>query len=210
MYQSIDLLQEITLGKEIPVGKKIVVIGGGNVAMDITRSLARLQKIKYNKVDIIATCLEADGHMPADEEEVVEAIEEGATITPGFGPQSIDIIDKDNLKGLQVSKCLGIFDDTGKFNPQFDHTNSAFYEADMIVESIGQGSDLSYISKEMNDKIEYSPRRQIVTLGNFQVKNIPWLFVGGDIKQGPDVITGIANGHLAAKGIDKYLSEKSE
>ena len=205
VYQSIDLLREITEGKDIYVPEKVVVIGGGNVAMDITRSMARLQKAKYGKVDITATCLEAENVMPADDEEVVEAIEEGAIITPAYGPQSIEIIDKDNLKGLHVSKCLSIFDDKGNFNPQYDKTDSKFYAADMIIESIGQAADLEYISAKINDNIKYSPRRQIVVDGDFQTSAEPWLFVGGDITQGPDVIHGIANGHLAAKGIDSYL-----
>ncbi|MBN2801960.1 MAG: FAD-dependent oxidoreductase [Deltaproteobacteria bacterium] len=205
VYQSIDLLRDITLGKEIFVPQKVVVIGGGNVAMDITRSMARLQKKKYGKVNVLATCLEDEEHMPADREEVVEAREEGAVITPAYGPQSIEIENADKLKGLHVSKCLSIFDEEGRFNPKYDNDDVQFYEADMIIESIGQASDLGYIPTDVNDKIEYSNRRQVVTDGDFQLPKVPWLFIGGDIKDGPDVIHGIANGHYAAKGIDAFI-----
>ncbi len=205
VYQSIDLLRQITLGEEIYVPEKIVVIGGGNVAMDITRSLARMQKQKYGKVDITTTCLEPSDGMLADDEEVVEAREEGATITPAYGPQKIEIVDDEQIKGLEVAKCLAIFDEEGRFNPKFDLDDTQFYEADMIIESIGQASDLTYIPEKINDNLEYSPRRQIVTDADQQVKNEPWLFVGGDINKGPDVITGIATGHIAAIGIDRYL-----
>ena len=204
VYQSVDLLREITLGHEIFVPEKIVVIGGGNVAMDITRSLARLQKKKYGKVDVVATCLEAADAMLADDEEVIEAREEGAIIIPGYGPQTI-VVDDGKLKGLDTSKCEAIFDSEGRFNPQFDHSDKNFHEAEMIVESIGQAYDLGYIPEDVREKLEFSSRRQIVSDADFQVPSVPWLFVGGDISQGPDVIHGIADGHLAAKGIDRFL-----
>ncbi|MBN2628416.1 MAG: FAD-dependent oxidoreductase [Spirochaetales bacterium] len=205
VFQSIDLLRKITLREEIYVPEKIVVIGGGNVAMDITRSLARIQRQKYGQVDIVTTCLEPADGMLADDEEVDEAKEEGAIITPSYGPQSIEIIDEENVKGLHVAKCLHIFDEEGRFNPAFDMEDSQFYEADMIIESIGQASDISYIPQETQETLEFNPRRQIVADPDYQVKNEPWLFVGGDIAKGPDVITGISTGHLAAVGIDRYL-----
>ncbi|MEA3445701.1 MAG: FAD-dependent oxidoreductase [Bacteroidota bacterium] len=204
VYQSIELLRKITLGEEIHVAENIVVIGGGNVAMDITRSLARMQKIKYGKVQTLATCLETEETMPADREEVVEAREEAAIIDPGWAPQSIEIVDG-KLKGLHVTQCLSLFDSEGKFNPQCNLDNKKFFEADMIVESIGQGMDLGYISENIKDKLEMGPRGRIQVNEYFQT-SVKWLFLGGDIIQGPDVIHGIANGHKAARGIDKFLN----
>ncbi|MEN8120882.1 MAG: FAD-dependent oxidoreductase [Bacteroidota bacterium] len=207
VFQSIDLLREITEGKEIMVPEKVVVIGGGNVAMDITRSMARLQKIKYGKVQVIATSLESEENMPADREEVVEAREEDAVINPGWGPKSIEIVDG-KIKGLHVVKCLSIFDAEGRFNPKFDEDNKRFFEADMVVESIGQGMDMSYISDELKEKLEFGPRGRLNVNEYFQ-SSLDWLFVGGDMVQGPDVIHGIANGHKSAIGIDNYLNTKS-
>jgi len=206
VYQSIELLREITEGKEIHVPEKIVVIGGGNVAMDITRSLARLQKIKYGKVQVIATSLETEEKMPADREEVVEAREEGCVINPGWSPQRIEIVDG-KIKGLHVVECLTLFDETGNFNPQCNMQNENFFEADMIVESIGQGMDLSYITESTKEHLEMGPRGRIKVNDYFQT-SVPWLFMGGDTIQGPDVIHGIANGHKAAVGIDNFLMEK--
>ncbi len=206
VYQSIELLRKVTLEEEIDVAEKIVVIGGGNVAMDITRTLARLQNKKYGKVNVLTTCLESEEAMPADEEEVIEAREEKAVIDPGWGPQKIEIEDG-KIKGLHVNKCLAIFDEEGRFNPKFDNDNKKFFEADMIVESIGQGMDISYTEK-IKDQLEFGARgRIIVDKKSFQSK-LPWLFVGGDIIEGPDVIHGIANGHKAAVGIDTYLKDK--
>lgn len=206
VYQSIELLRKITEGKEIHVPEKIVVIGGGNVAMDITRSLARLQKIKYGKVQIIATSLETEEKMPADREEVVEAREEGCIINPGWSPQRIEIVDG-KIKGLHVVQCLSLFDETGNFNPQCNMENANFFEADMVVESIGQGMDLSYITESTKDHLEMGPRGRIKVNDYFQT-SVPWLFMGGDTIQGPDVIHGIANGHKAAVGIDNFLTKK--
>ena len=203
VYFATDLLREISLGDDIPVEEKIVVIGGGNVAMDITRSLARLQNVKYGKVNVLATSLESEDIMPADREEVVEAREELAVIDPGWGPKEIEIKDG-KVKGLHVVKCLSVFDDEGKFNPKFDEDDKKFFEADMVVESIGQGMDLEYISEEIKAELTFGPRGRIQVTSNYQ-SDAKWLFIGGDIIQGPDVIHGIANGHKAAVGIDKYI-----
>lgn len=208
VYFATDLLREISMGNEIHVAEKVVVIGGGNVAMDITRSLARLQNQKFGRVNVTAVALESEDIMPADVEEIVEAREEKTIVDPGWGPVSIEI-EGDQVKGLHVKKCLSVFDEDGRFNPEFDEHNTKFLEAEMIVESIGQGMDLSYLSKEIKDEIEFDARGRIVVSKEFQ-SSAKWLFVGGDIIQGPDVIHGIANGHKAAIGIDMFLSNKME
>jgi glutamate synthase (NADPH/NADH) small chain len=152
-----------------------------------------------------ATCLETEDIMPADREEVVEAREEKCVIDPGWGPKEIEIANG-KVKGLHVIKCLSVFDDEKRFSPKFDEAQKKFFPADMIVESIGQAMDLSYI-ESIKDKLKISDRGRIIVNEKFQ-SSLPWFFVGGDIIQGPDVIHGIANGHIAAKGIDEYLSGK--
>ena len=206
VYFATDLLREISLGNEIPIENKIVVIGGGNVALDITRSMARLQNQKYGKVNIITTSLESEDIMPADREEIIEGREEQAQIIPGWGPIEIEI-ENDKVKGLHVVKCLSVFDEDGRFNPKFDENIKNFFEADMIVESIGQGMDLSYLSVSIKENLEMDNRGRIIVNKHFQ-SSIEWLFLGGDIIQGPDVIHGIANGHKAAIGIDNYINNK--
>lgn len=206
VYQAVDLLRDIVLGKEVPVEENIVVIGGGNVAMDITRSLARLQKQKYGKVGVLATSLESEDIMPADREEVIEAREENAVIDPGWGPVEIET-EGDKLKGLHVVKCVSVFDENRRFAPKFDEEQKKFFPADMVVESIGQGMDLSYLPEAFKEQLDMDQRGRILVNDDFQT-SAGWLFAGGDIIQGPDVIHGIANGHKAAMGIDKYLSEK--
>jgi glutamate synthase (NADPH/NADH) small chain len=206
VFQSIDLLRKITAGEEIMVPEKVVIIGGGNVAMDITRSIARLQRAKYGKVQVITTSLESEEEMPADREEVVEAREEGATIDPGWGPKEIEIVDG-KIKGLHVVKVLSVFDEDHRFNPKFDENQKKFFEGDMVVESIGQAPDLSYIPKEVDEQLERGPRGRYL-ISEYNQTTVDWLFAGGDIVVGPDVIHGIADGHKAAVGIDNYLNSK--
>jgi glutamate synthase (NADPH/NADH) small chain len=204
VYYSTDLLRKISQGEDIEVAESIVVIGGGNVAMDITRSLARLQDKKYGKIQVIATSLETEENMPADREEVVEAREEGCIINPGWAPRFVEI--KDGIPtGLHVVKCNSLFDSEGRFNPQCDLDVKEFWPGVMIVQSIGQGMDVSYITEEIKEKLVYGPRGRVQTDEYFQT-SIDWLFMGGDIIEGPDVIHGIANGHMAAVGIDRMLN----
>lgn len=207
VYQAITLLKNITNGLEIPHNKKIVVIGGGNVAMDIARTLARLQMRDYGNVDIVLTCLETEDIMPADVEEIFESREEGIVIMPGYGPVEVKIENK-LIKGLQLVKCVSVFDEKGRFNPKFDNKEQAFIPADMIVEAIGQGMDLSYISDTIKSKLQTDIRNRIVINAYYQT-SLPWLFMGGDIVEGPDVIHAIANGHQAAQRIDEILRGKS-
>ncbi len=206
VFQSIDLLSKITKGEEIQVDEKIVVIGGGNVAMDIARSLARKQRQKYGKVDLTVTSLESRDIMPADEEEIVEAMEEGVVFHPGWGPLEISIEDG-RIKGLKANKCLSIFDEEHRFAPKFDSEDLLFMEGTMIVESIGQGPDMDYLG-DYAEKLEMDGRRIKVT--NYYQSSLEWLFVAGDIIKGPDVITGIAVGHQAALGIDSMLNKTDE
>lgn len=208
VYQAVDLLRDVTMGKEIPAAQSIVVIGGGNVAMDITRTLARIQNQRYGKVNIIATSLESEEEMPADREEVVEAREEGATIIPGWGPVRIEI-ENNQIKGLHVVKCVSVFDESRRFNPKLDETQTNFFAGEMIVESIGQGMDLSYLPDSIKDNLKLDARGRILVNEYFQ-SSLEWFFVGGDIIQGPDVIHGIANGHKAALGIDRFLKGSSK
>ncbi|HDP74702.1 MAG TPA: 4Fe-4S dicluster domain-containing protein [Bacteroidales bacterium] len=208
VYQAVDLLRDVTMGKKIPATESIVVIGGGNVAMDITRTLARIQNQRYGKVNIITTSLESEEEMPADREEIVEAREEGATIIPGWGPVKIEI-ENDTIKGLHVVKCVSVFDENHRFSPKFDESQTNFFAGEMVVESIGQGMDLSYLPESIKENLKLDPRGRILVNEYFQT-SLEWFFVGGDIVQGPDVIHGIANGHKAAIGIDKFLQGASK
>jgi glutamate synthase (NADPH/NADH) small chain len=201
VYQAIYLLKKITRGEKIPLTENVVVIGGGNVAMDIARSVARLQKQEYGEVNVLVTSLETEDIMPADQEEIEEAREEGVEFEPGRGPKEI-VVDKDGrISQLCTNCCVSVFDEEKNFNPTFDNEDIKNYECDMVIEAIGQGGDNSYIDDHYD--IEYEGPR--IKANEKQQTSLPWLFAGGDIVQGPDVITGIKTGHDAAVGIDEYL-----
>ncbi len=207
VFQAITLLREITRGNEITVTDKIVVIGGGNVAMDISRSLARLQMKKYGKVDITVTCLESEEIMPADPEEIAEAREEGITIIPSRSPVKIEIEDGE-ITGLHTVCCVSVFDEHHRFNPQVDDADKLFIPGTMVVEAIGQSADDSLLPDELKQRLEYAGRR--VKVNEYYQSSIPWLFFAGDFVKGPDVITGIATGHQAARGIDLFLNDSRD
>jgi len=204
VFQAIDLLARTTNGEEFPVEKKIVVIGGGNVAMDIARTLARKQKVKYGAVDLVVTSLETRDIMPADEEEIVESTEEGIVFHPGRGPEEI-VIEKGAIKGLKTSRCTRVFDEEGRFSPAFDKDDIETYECSMVVEAIGQAPDMSYLG-DYEKKVEYDGRR--IKVDRYYQSSLPWLFVVGDIIKGPDVINGVATGHKAALGVDYFLTHR--
>ncbi len=204
VFQAIDLLRRVTLGEDIYCPEQAIVIGGGNVAMDIARTLARIQTKKYGKVGVHLLCLETEDIMPADREEIVESREEGVVIHPGYGPTRIDT-DGDRVTGARFVRCLAVFDENGRFAPRFDTADELALPAAMVVESIGQGMDLSYLPDDLKNQIVFERGRPKVDR-HFRT-SLPWLYAGGDIAQGPDVIHGIANGHTAAVGIDRYLRE---
>jgi len=206
VLQAINLLADITEGKQVTIEKKIVVIGGGDVAMDIARSMARLQMKSYANIDITCCCLESEDIMPAGREEIDEAQEEGIAIRTSRGPDRIEI-DSGRIKGLHTVGCRSVFDEQGRFNPKFNSEDKQFFEADMIIEAIGQGPDFSYIPKDLDEKLEKEGRR--IKVSEQLQSSVPWLFLGGDLIEGPDVIHAIANGYTAAKGIVDFLERSS-
>ena len=207
VYQAIDLLRKVTMGEEIKVNDKIVVIGGGDVAMDISRTLLRFQMQKFKKVDITVSCLETRDIMPATPEEIEEALEEGIILYPGWGPDKI-IIEDNNIKGIVMKKCVRVFDDEGRFNPEFNEEEKMELGCSMVVEAIGQAPDFTFLPEKIKEKLEYEGRR--IKINEYGQTSLPWLFLGGDLARGPDVINAIVTGHNAAKGIDKFLSENSD
>ncbi|ACB09937.1 oxidoreductase [Thermotoga maritima MSB8] len=193
-------------GPKPPVPERLVVIGGGNVAMDISRSMARLQFMEYGRVNVQVLSLEGCFEdMPADMEEIEEALEEGIVINPGWGPMEV-VIENDRIKGVKFKKCVSVFDGEGRFNPQFDEKEQIFVEADMVVEAIGQAPDYSYLPEEIRSKLEFFRGR--IKTNEYNQTSVEWLFAGGDIVHGPDIIHGIADGYAAAKGIDMYLRKE--
>ncbi len=205
--RAIDMLREIWEGKAVEVPRSLVVIGGGNVAMDIARSMARLQQRDYGEVQVTVTALESRELMAADEEEICEAEEEGILMRPARGPKYC-MIQQDELTGLETVRCVSVFDASGKFQPQYDTEDVEIYDADMIVEAIGQAADLDFLGHELTEQLEWQRGRLKVDAAGRT--SAPWLWAGGDVVEGPDVVHAVAAGHRIAESIHAYISETAE
>jgi len=187
------------------IADDVVVIGSGNVAFDVARTLIRFQNEKYGKSSVKMLALENEEQIPADIEEIEEGTEEGIIFNLGYGPQKINAKGKTGvLSGVEACKCVQLFDEDKKFNPQFDYEAKMCVEAKQVYLAIGQTADLSYLPDDIKGEITIERGKIKVTNEN-QVKGAPWLFAGGDITRGMDIINGVADGHVAAVGIDKYI-----
>lgn len=207
---ALNFLRENKIGKNVKVGKEIIVIGGGNVAIDVAREAFRLQHMQYpgQKVVTKTVSLEDWDIMPATEEEIEEAKAEEIQFNPGWGPKEVVLDEKGNTKGLQCMKVKSVFDENGRFSPIFYEDNEMFLEGDMIIESIGQRPDFLLVPAEHFKKLEFTQRRKVKVDENGQT-SIPKVFAGGDIVNlNLDAVTAIADAKIASEGIDKFLSSK--
>jgi glutamate synthase (NADPH/NADH) small chain len=207
---ALNFLRENKIGKNVKVGKEIIVIGGGNVAIDVAREAFRLQHMQYpdQKVVTKTVSLEDWDIMPATEEEIEEAKAEEIQFNPGWGPKEVVLDEKGNTKGLQCMKVKSVFDENGRFSPTFYEDNEMFLEGDMIIEAIGQRPDFLLMPLEQFKRLEFTQRRKVKVDENGQT-SIPKVFAGGDIVNlNLDAVTAIADAKIASEGIDKFFSSK--
>jgi glutamate synthase (NADPH/NADH) small chain len=208
-HLALPFLEQNKLREHAKVGKEVIIIGGGNVAMDVAREVVRLQHMQYPGQTVVTktVSLEDWDEMPATDEEIVEAKDEGVEFNPGWGPKEVRIEDG-SVKGLLCKKVKAVFDEAGRFNPTFYEEDEMFLEGDMIIEAIGQGSDFSFIPAEVFEKLEFTERRK-VSVDQDGMTTIPGVFAGGDIVNlNLDAVTGIADAKIAAEGIDRLLRAK--
>ncbi|KAA6186075.1 FAD-dependent oxidoreductase [Thiohalocapsa marina] len=200
--RAVDLLRRITAGEDIGTPRQAVVIGGGNVAMDIARSLARLQRQAYGEVRVTLTALEDLDHFLADAEEIKEAGEEGVEILDSRGPQQV-LIENGRVTGLKTWRVKAIFDEQGRFAPTYDETDERLHAGDMVVEAIGQMADTDLLGEALTEQLEWQRGRlQVDAAGR---TSEAWLWAAGDMVRGPDVVTAVADGHRVAASIHAAL-----
>lgn len=191
-----DFLRETRLGNKPEIGKKVTVIGGGNVAMDVARTAWRLGAEEINLI-----CLESREEMPAHEWEIVEAEEEGIKVNPGWGPMKFK--GKKEVSGITMKKCLSVFDDQGSFNPTYDEGQTKELSCDNIILAIGQQGDVEFLTDE---EIHIQRGNKIKTDNITLATNKEGVFAGGDIAGRPLLaIEAMAHGRKAAISIDRYL-----
>jgi NADPH-dependent glutamate synthase beta subunit-like oxidoreductase/ferredoxin len=228
VYDGMDFLRAFNEGHPLPVGKKIIVIGGGNVAYDVARSavrpleqmsimdtaadIQRGESVAYDVArsamrigadkEVHVVCLEKRSEMPADEVEVTEGAEEGLILHNSRGPREISGQDG-RVCGLRVVECAAVFDCNGRFNPTFNEQNAETISADTIIFSIGQSSDLSFLQPQ--DGVE-SVRGLIKVDPETYQTTAPDVFACGDIAHGPRLfIHAIRSAQIAARSMHDFL-----
>ena len=198
----VDFLREVNQGQPVKLGRKILVIGGGSVAVDVARSAVR-QGGPGDEKEVHMICLECRAEMPAHEWEIVEAQREGIILHPSLGPKRILCRDG-KVAGLETIVCSSVFDDQGRFNPSFAPNTEGVIEGDTIILAIGQASDLSFLRPE--DGVRVSRRRTIEVDEQTLATSAPGIFAGGEVTTGPSsVVESIFLGHRAAAAMDAYL-----
>lgn len=203
VFRAVDLLHKITANEAFDLPHCAVVIGGGNVAMDIARSLARMQKQQYGHVDVVVTALEEQQHFMADPDEIKEALEEGIVIRDSCGPQGCEIDAHGKLIGLKTWKVLSIFDQNRRFAPVYDEAGETIHACDTVIEAIGQFADTSLLGEALTEQLEWN-RGRIKIDANGRTSE-PWLWSAGDCVAGPDVVHAVADGHRVAASIHGML-----
>jgi len=170
--------------------------------------MARLQRGQYGRVDVTITALEDDAHLLADPEEIRETREEGITVLPGRGPVSCRINARNELEGLETVRVVSIFDAQGRFAPQYDHSDTRFHNAGMVIEAIGQMADTRLLGAALTERLAWE-RGRLQTDGGGRTSE-RWLWAAGDLVSGPDVIHAVADGHRVAASIHASLAMQTE
>ncbi len=196
----VDFLKNVALENGQKLTGKVVVIGGGNVAIDVARTAIR-EKIQ----SVSMYCLEAREQMPALPEELEEALQENIAINNGYGPKRI-ITENGKVVGVEFKKCTSVFDENGKFNPQYDEKDILTVDADYVLLSVGQSIVWGDLLKGEN--VELSPRNTAVADGFTYATSNKDIFVGGDCFTGPKyAIDAIAAGKQGAISLHRAVWE---
>jgi NADH-quinone oxidoreductase subunit F len=198
LYYGLDFLSQVKAGSPPPLGERVLVIGGGNVAVDVARTCRRLGAPEVRMI-----CLEARDEMPAWEKEVEEALSEGIMLENSWGPRHL-MISNQKITGVEFMSCTQVFDMEGRFNPVYDDQVRQKFNCDTLLISIGQAPDLSFLSED--EGLERAVWGTLQVNENTLATNIPQIFAGGDFTAGPTfVIRAVASGRRAALAIAKYL-----
>ncbi len=196
----VDFLNRINQDNGLRLRGDVVVIGGGNVAVDVARSAARATDGKVTML-----CLESEKEMPAAADEVEEAKEEGIEVRNGWGPKEI-LTEDGKVTGVVFKRCTRVYDENRRFSPEYDENDTVTVECESVLEAIGQSAawggllDGVDIARKPNGAIIYDP----VTFET-SAKDI---FVGGDIAYGARfAIDAIASGRAGAESMHRAVHE---
>ncbi len=194
---ALDFLRNFRLGKASKLERKVLVVGGGSVAIDTALTALRL-----GASDVQLACLEKTEEMPAFQWEVQQALEEGVKIHNSFGVSKI-LGKNGRVAAVELVRCLSVFDEEGRFNPTFDEKETMQIEANTLLLAIGQTPD---ISRRTADQLQLSGSGLVDVNPSTLETNIPNVFACGDVAEGPtSIVKASASGKQAAFAIDKRL-----
>lgn len=200
---AVDFLREVNSGKIDALPGRTIVVGGGNVAIDVARNACRL-----GSEHVEMFCPESEVKMPASEEERREAIEDGAHISCGWGPKEIHLDEAGRVCGITFKRCTRVFDDEGRFAPEYDENDLRRVDADRVVMSIGQS--IVWGDLLAGSKVELGRSQGALADPQTYQTAEPDIFVGGDVYTGPSfAIDAIAAGHEAAVSIHRFVQPGS-
>jgi NADPH-dependent glutamate synthase beta subunit-like oxidoreductase/ferredoxin len=226
VLKGVDFLLNVNMGYRTELGEKVLVIGGGNVAIDVARSALRAavpsevvntrinivtaldvarSALRFGVKEVHVVCLESSEEMPADPDEIEEARREGISFHHRRGPVRI-LGGNGCVVGLETIECSSVFDAEGRFNPTFVPGTELSMSADTVILAIGQANDLSWLRPE--DHIAVTQSGTIEVDPESLATTAPGIYSGGDVAFGPRIaISAIADGRRAASSMDAYLRE---
>ena len=190
----LDFLSAVKEGRGAQIKERVLVIGGGNVAVDVALTARRL-----GAKEVTLACLENRHEMPANPWEIQMALEEGVKLMPSWGPRRI-LGENAHVTGFELVRCTAVFDAQGCFCPQFDEQIIHTDQIDQVILAVGQTADLSCLAGECCCQADQS---LIEADSQTQATSLPGVFAGGDMAVGPGtIIQAIASGKRAATNID--------
>ena len=199
-YAAVDFLREAGAKESFALEGDVVVVGGGNVAIDAARISSRCVDAKISMF-----CLEQREDMPASKEEIAEALEEGIELNCGWGPKEV-LEDDGKVAGVVFKKCIRVLDEQGRFSPEYDEEQTVTIPCKHVIFSVGQAIEWG----NMLDNLDLKRRPNGGALADkltYQTSE-PDIFVGGDVYTGPRfAIDAIAAGREGAISLHRYVHE---
>lgn len=199
-YTAVDFLRKADAKESFALEGDVVVVGGGNVAIDAARISSRCTDAKISMF-----CLEAREKMPASNEEIEEALEEGIELNCGWGPK--EVLEEDgHVSGVVFKKCTRVFDAQGRFSPEYDENDTVTVPCRHVIFSVGQAIDWGHMLDNLH--VELRPNGSALANKLTYQTSEPDIFVGGDVYTGPKfAIDAIAAGREGAVSLHRYVHE---
>jgi len=212
----VEFLREVAAHRRPEeLGRRVVVIGGGNVAYDVARTVVRQVSIDVSRsalrqpavTSVTLASLESLEEMPADDVEIIEGDEEGIRRVNSVGPVRIERAADGGVEGVCFRRCLRVFDEAGRFDPQYDDADLTTVDCDTVIVSIGQTFDLSFIDHD-RDGVRFTPRGALDCDPETGTTSETDVFVAGDVAYGPRLlIHAVASGKKVARTIAGFLGK---